>query len=179
MGRPLTLGSEPIPTGLQFRRTDVRVVVGPAGPIGPTGAAGADGAAGAAGSQGIQGIQGPAGPSVGTAAFGYGTGAGGTVTQATSKATGVTLSKLCGRITTHNAALAAAAEVSFTVTNALVEATDVVVACIASGGTAGSYAVTVDAVANGSFRVSLTNLSAASKSEALVLNFIVVKSVTA
>lgn len=111
--------------------------------------------------------------------IGFARGAGGTVTQATSKATGVTLSRLCGQITLHNAALAAAAEVSFTVTNTLVEAADVVLACIQSGATAGAYTVTVDAVAAGSFRVSVGNVSAGSLSEALVLNFVVIKSVTA
>ncbi|NBS24587.1 MAG: hypothetical protein EBS78_11605 [Altererythrobacter sp.] len=37
--------------------------------------------------------------------IGYGTGAGGTVTQATSKSTGVTLDKVCGEITMNNATL--------------------------------------------------------------------------
>ena len=119
------------------------------------------------------------GPTARQASPPYVAGDGGAVTQATSKSTGVTLNKLCGQITTHNAALAAAAEVSFTVTNSTVKATDVVVACIASGATAGAYAVTVDAVAAGSFRISLSNQSAASKSEALVLNFVVLGSVAA
>jgi hypothetical protein len=113
-----------------------------------------------------------------TAGVGYATGAGGTVTQLTSKATGVTLDKATGQITTHNAALAAAAEVSFTVTNSAVAATDVVVLNIASGATAGAYNVQVDAVAAGSFRVSLGNMSAGSLSEALVLNFAVIKGVS-
>ena len=51
---------------------------------------------------------------------------GGAVTQATSKSTGVTLNKPCGAITMHNASLAGDAEVSFTVTNSEVAATDVV-----------------------------------------------------
>jgi hypothetical protein len=111
--------------------------------------------------------------------LGYAAGSGGAVTQETSKATGVALSKICGAITTHNAQLAAAAEVSFTVTNTLVAATDVVVACIKSGGTAGAYTVTVDAVAAGSFRVSIGNVSAGNLSEALVINFAVIKAVAA
>ena len=57
-------------------------------------------AGGPAGPQGPQGIQGPAGPNLTTSAFGYTTGAGGTVTQATNKSTGVTLNKLTGAITT-------------------------------------------------------------------------------
>ena len=42
---------------------------------------------------------------------------GGTVTQATGKSTGVTLNAASGQITMDDAALAAAAEISFTVTN--------------------------------------------------------------
>lgn len=135
------------------------------------------GAQGAQGQQGIQGVQGVPGTNGAAGKPPYVAGDGGAVTQATSKSTGVTLNKLCGAITTHNAALAAAAEVSFTVTNNTVKATDVVSVCISSGATAGAYAVTVDAVAAGSFRVSLSNQSAASKSEALVLNFVVLGSV--
>ena len=107
-------------------------------------------------------------------------GDGASVTQLTSKATGVTINTLCGRITTHNAALAAAAEVSFVVTNSQVAATDVPQVCIQSGGTVGAYASpVVSAVANGSFTVSLGNVSTGSLSQAVVLNFIVVKSVVA
>jgi hypothetical protein len=112
-----------------------------------------------------------------TGGLGYGTGAGGAVTQGTSKATGVELNKVCGQITTHNATLNAGAEVGFTVTNSAVAATDVVVACIASGATADSYHVEVDAVGAGSFRLSLTNVSASNLSEAIVINFVVVKAV--
>jgi hypothetical protein len=108
---------------------------------------------------------------------GYATGQGGAVTQLTSKATGVTLDKLCGQITTHNAALAAGAEVTFVVTNNTVAATDVPVLAIASGGTAGAYDVIVSAVGAGSFSVTITNLSAGSLSQALVLNFVIIKSV--
>ena len=43
---------------------------------------------------------------------------GGTVTQATNKTTGVTLNTESGQITMNDAALGAAAEASFTVTNA-------------------------------------------------------------
>jgi hypothetical protein len=53
------------------------------------------------------------------ALLGYGTGAGGTVTQATSKITDVTLDKPTGIITTHNASLASGVEVTFLVNNSL------------------------------------------------------------
>jgi hypothetical protein len=108
-------------------------------------------------------------------AVGYSTGTGGTVTQGTDKATGVTLNKRCGRITMNNASLSAAAEVSFTLTNSTIAATDVVYTCIASGATAGAYNTQVDAVANGSCRISVGNKSTGPLSEAIVLNFVVIK----
>lgn len=100
---------------------------------------------------------------------------GGSVTQATSKSTGVTLNRPSGLITMHNAALAAGAEVGFTVTNSVVDADDIVVICIGSGATAASYTVTVDAVAAGSFKVNVGNTSAGSLGEAIVLHFAVIK----
>lgn len=112
-------------------------------------------------------------------AVGYGTGTGGAVTQITSKATGVTLNKRCGQITMNNASLSAAAEVSFTLTNSVIAATDVVMICIGSGATAGAYNVQCDAVAAGSCRISIGNISSGSLGEAIVLNFVVVKAVNA
>ena len=112
-------------------------------------------------------------------AVGYSTGTGGTVTQATSKSTGVTLNKRCGQITMNNAALSAAAEVSFTFTNSTIAATDVVVTAISSGATAGAYNTHVDAIAAGSCRISITNFSAGPLSEAIVINFVVIKGVAA
>jgi len=113
------------------------------------------------------------------AAVGYSTGTGGTVTQATDKSTGVTLNKRCGQITMNAAALAAAAEVSFTLTNSVIAATDVVMVSIASGATAGAYSVQCDATAAGSCRISVGNRNAGSLSEAIVLNFVVIKAVAA
>ena len=112
-------------------------------------------------------------------AVGYSTGTGGAVTQITSKATGVTLNKRCGQITMNNASLSAAAEVSFTLTNSVIAATDVVMICIGSGATAGAYNVQCDAVAAGSCRISIGNISSGSLGEAIVLNFVVVKAVNA
>jgi hypothetical protein len=112
-------------------------------------------------------------------AVGYSTGTGGTVTQATDKSTGVTLNKRCGQITMNAAALAAAAEVSFTLTNSTIAATDVVMVSIASGATAGAYSIQCDATAAGSCRISVGNRNAGSLSEAIVLNFVVIKSVAA
>jgi hypothetical protein len=101
--------------------------------------------------------------------------AGGAVTQATNKSTGVTLNALCGTITTHAAALGATTSVSFTLTNSLIAVGDLVIVNIVSGATAGSYSVIVEAMAAGSCAFHLRNTSAGSLSEALVLNFGVIK----
>lgn len=114
-----------------------------------------------------------------TNGLGYGTGAGGTVTQATSKSTGVTLNKVCGQITMNNAALNAGVSVSFTLTNSAIASTDTVLVNIQSAATVDSYQVMVTAVAAGSCRIQVHNFSAANLSEALVLNFAVIKAVTA
>lgn len=113
-----------------------------------------------------------------TGAFGYGTGAGGTVTQATSKATGVTLNRPTGQITMNNAALNADTTVSFTLTNSQIAATDLVLVQHVSGGTLGSYTCTATAAA-GSATVYVRNVTAGNLSEAIVLQFAVVKAVTA
>jgi hypothetical protein len=109
---------------------------------------------------------------------GYITGEGGTVTQATSKATAVTLSKKCGQITMNGAALAAATTVSFTLTNSTIAATDLLVLNHVSGGTAGSYLLNAQA-ASGSASINVRNVNGSSLSEAIVIGFAVVKAVAA
>ena len=105
--------------------------------------------------------------------IGYGTGAGGTVTQATSKSTAVTLNKPCGQITTHNAALANGAAAAFTVNNTLVNPPDMVVV---SGDTLNSnYQITAKTNAAGSFVVVIRNLTGGSLSEAIAVNFAIIK----
>lgn len=108
--------------------------------------------------------------------IGYSAGAGGTVTQLTSKSTGVTLNKLCGKITMNNASLAANGEAVFTLTNSFIEATDVVVVCLGSSVSAGRYMVGVATVSAGSCQILITNLSSVA-SEAPVINFAVIKAV--
>lgn len=109
---------------------------------------------------------------------GYVTGEGGTVTQATSKSTGVTLNKRCGQITLNNAALAASTTVSFVLTNSTIAATDVLVLNHVSVGTFGSYTLNARAAA-GSATIDVRNVSAGSLSEAIVIGFAVIKAVTA
>ena len=109
---------------------------------------------------------------------GYITGEGGTVTQATSKATAVTLSKKCGQITMHDASLAADTTVSFTLTNTTIVATDLLVLNHVSGGTAGSYLLNAQAAA-GSASINVRNITAGALGEAIVIGFAVIKAVTA
>lgn len=114
-----------------------------------------------------------------TKGIGYGTGAGGTVTQATSKSTGVTLNTVCGDITMNNATLNAGNAVAFTLTNSAIAATDNVVCNHVSGGVnPGGYTITAQPSA-GSASIVVRNNTASNLGEALVIRFSVIKSVTA
>lgn len=113
-----------------------------------------------------------------TSGIGYATGAGGTVTQATSKATGVTLSKASGAITMNAAALAAGTIVSFVLTNTAIAATDVLILNHISGGTVGSYLLNAQCAA-GSATINVRNETAGSLSEAVVIQFVLIKGVNA
>jgi hypothetical protein len=114
--------------------------------------------------------------SSGTAGIGYATGAGGTVTQATSKSTGVTLNKIAGEITLNSAALASATVVSFTLTNSTIAATDILVLNHVTTGTRGAYTLNAQCAA-GSAVIYVRNNTAGSLSEAIVIRFVVIKSV--
>ena len=114
-----------------------------------------------------------------TGGLGYGTGAGGTVTQETDKTTGVTLNKVVGQITMNNASLADATTVSFTLTNSAIGANDMVVANHSSAGTAGAYIVSANALAAGSCKISVRNVSGGALGEAIVITFCVLKGVVA
>lgn len=104
--------------------------------------------------------------------LGYST--GGTVTQATNKSTGVTLTGASGRITMNNAALAADTTVSFTLTNTAITANDLLILNHVSGGTAGSYLLNAQAAA-GSASINVRNITAGSLSEAIVIGFAIFK----
>jgi len=106
--------------------------------------------------------------------LGYTAEASGTVTQLTDKSTGVTLNKSAGQITTNNAALANATNVSFTLTNSVIGVKDVVVLSVSSGATAGAYNCWISGKAVGSCTITLRNLSGGSLSEAVVINFAVI-----
>jgi hypothetical protein len=108
-----------------------------------------------------------------TGAFGYISGTG-TITQATNKATGVTLDSPSGQITLNGAALAADTTVSFTLTNSSITANDVLILNHLSAGTAGSYLLNAQAAA-GSASINVRNITSGSLSEAIVIGFAVIK----
>jgi hypothetical protein len=111
------------------------------------------------------------------ASMGYTTGAGGTVTQATNKSTAVTLNKPAGQITMNNAALLPSTAVEFSVNNSVVTVND----CINLSGIWGdspNYRIELKGVFAGGFAVRVTNITAGSLSQALVLNFSVIRGAT-
>ena len=113
--------------------------------------------------------------STGTAGVGYATGAGGAVTQITSRTTGVTLNKTAGAITLVSAAGSATAA-TFTVTNSTVAATDVIILNQKSG--TDLYDLMVTAVAAGSFNFTFRT-TGGTTTETPVFNIAVIKAVAA
>ena len=114
-----------------------------------------------------------------TTGLGFYTGAGGTITQATSKATAFTLDKMCGQITTAADSLTHATVVSAVWTNNKIAATDVVIINHKSGGTIGAYVFNVSCGAGTATLYIQNNQTSGTLSEALVLSFVVIKGVTA
>lgn len=115
----------------------------------------------------------------GTGKIGYGTGAGGSYTQLTSKTTAVAATTLTGRITMNAANLAAGVSVVFQVTLTSIDNTDVVV-CHGSyigGVNPSNYLVQTLYTQNNIFWVRVTNISAGALAEALVINYAVIKGV--
>jgi len=116
----------------------------------------------------------PGSLSVTGSTLGYGTGAGGTVTQATSKSTAVTLNKACGKITMNNAALAAGASVSVFVTNIYCATTSTVQVSMVTDGVTDLSNYSVQSAiygSGGAFYLLVRNVSAWSLSDALQVRF--------
>ena len=103
--------------------------------------------------------------------IGYAAAAQGTVTQATSKSTGVTLNKSAGRITMNGAELAANTAVSFTLTNSLISTNDTIIVNVSGGGTAAAYTTYISSMAAGSAVIALRNLTGSALSEAVIINY--------
>jgi len=110
-----------------------------------------------------------------TAEIGYSTAAQGTVTQATSKSTGVTLNKSCGQITMNAANLATLTNVSFTLTNSLISTRDVLITNISGGAaTSGTYNVFVSTMGAGTATIVVRNISSGDLAEAVVINYAII-----
>jgi hypothetical protein len=104
--------------------------------------------------------------------LGYTPAAQGTVTQATSKSTAVTLNSSAGVITMNNASLATATNATFTLNNSFISTNDTVILTIAGGqATPGSYNVFANALGTGTVSITLRNISGGTLSEAVVINF--------
>ena len=109
-----------------------------------------------------------------TQEIGYSIAAQGTVTQATSKSTGVTLNKSNGQITMNNASLAAGTTVLFTLTNSLLSIKDVLIVNVGSGGTSGAYWPYVANIAAGTAVIGLYNNTSNALGEAVVINYAII-----
>jgi hypothetical protein len=110
-----------------------------------------------------------------TAEIGYSTAAQTAVTQLTSKSTGVTANTSAGQITMNAASLATVTNVTFTLTNSLLSAKDVIIVNVASANaTAGAYNAWVSSMLAGSATITLRNITTGSLSEAVVINFAII-----
>ena len=121
-----------------------------------------------------------------TAPLGYGTGAGGTVTQLTSRTTGVTLDKISGEIVLFAGSLGGHDADEFTLTNSFIGANDVIMLCIKSGANAATrkyYQVHAVAVSAGACVISVGNIDNATiptvGTESPVIQFVVLKGAVA
>lgn len=108
--------------------------------------------------------------------YSTGVGAGGTVTQLLSKSTAVTIDNICGRITMNNATLASGTSVTFLVNCSPCAANDVPVVVIKGNATLEAYYINVCSVVNGQFNITLTNYNHADLSEAIIINYVIIKS---
>lgn len=113
------------------------------------------------------------------AGLGYGTGAGGTVTQLTSKNTAVTLNKPTGTIICSNSAISPNSRVNFILNNSLIQSGDqIIVNMIYATGTVNSYNVTAE-IGSGLALINIWNFSGLTFSEAIQIKFEILKGANA
>ena len=106
--------------------------------------------------------------------IGYALAGQGSVTQETSKSTGVTLNASMGRITTNGATLNTLTNVTFTLTNSLISVKDVIILNVSSGATSGAYNCWISSMSAGTCTITLRNISGGNLSEAVVINFAII-----
>ena len=109
-----------------------------------------------------------------TEEIGYALGAQGSVTQGSSKSTGVTLNESMGQITMNGAQLNTLTNVTFTLTNSLISVKDVIILNVGSGATAGAYNCWISSMSAGTCTITLRNISAGNLSEAVVINYAII-----
>lgn len=109
-----------------------------------------------------------------TAGVGYRTGAGGTVTQLTSKSTPVVLNTISGEITSNAASLAGGTAVTFTLTNSAIANTDVMIINQVSSGNLGDYGFFPICNA-GSANITIVNRTNSPRVDAITMRFAVIK----
>ncbi len=110
-----------------------------------------------------------------TGVLGYATGAGGAVTQGTSRTTGVTVNTPAGAISMFSAAGSATAA-TFTVTNSSVAATDTIMLSVKSA--TNLYNVIVTAVTAGTFDITFYT-TGGTATDAPVINYSIISAVVA
>jgi hypothetical protein len=110
-----------------------------------------------------------------TAGIGYGTGAGGTVTQGTSRTTPVTINKICGSIVLFTDA-GVATYTSFVVNNTTVSINDTIIVTTI-GGSNNYFAYANKIVDVTSFTIHFVATSGTA-SDTPTINFSIIKSVT-
>lgn len=108
------------------------------------------------------------------AGLGYGVGAGGTVTQATSKATAVTLNKPCGQIILHPEAVAIGGVRIFYMYNSLISEYDALVLSFVDRGegVVGDGWIASARMATGVAAITLQNVAGQTIAGSFALNFI-------
>ena len=111
------------------------------------------------------------------AGLGYGTGAGGSVIQLTSKSTAVTLNKPSGRIVTNSASMAADQIVTFRIFNNLITTQDsiIITELFPIGGVANKYLIKAIIDADGSALIYIKNTYGSTLAEAIYIKFEIIK----
>jgi len=112
-----------------------------------------------------------------TGPMGFVSNAGSIVTQGTSKANIVSMSKVCGQIVTHNATLSSGANVGFRFYNEFISSTDILIVNIGSGATSGAYRIQVENMTANLANIRLYNIGGGTLSEAITLNYALIKAV--
>lgn len=103
--------------------------------------------------------------------IGYNPGQGLSVSQPTSKSTGIAVNSICGDVTTFDDALSAGAIVQFSLSSVFAKDGLIGIATHVSGGTKGAYTVVGGLCSGGAFTVSIRNNTGGSLAEALQICF--------